>query len=49
MAVDTLNKGTIDGVGLGRPLLSDPDYVNKLKDGSEDLIRPCLDAYYNQV
>ena len=45
MAVDALNKGTIDGVGLGRPLLSDPDYVNKLKDGSEDLIRPCLGCH----
>ena len=45
MAVDALNKGTIDGVGLGRPLLSDPDYVNKLKDGSENLIRPCLGCH----
>ena len=45
MAVDALNKGTIDGVGLGRPLLSDPDYVNKLKDGLEALIRPCLGCH----
>ena len=56
MAVDALNKGTIDGVGLVRPLLSDLDYVNKLKDGQNvqsdlvwDVTTDASDAYYNQV
>lgn len=45
MAVDAINKGLIDGVGLGRPLLSDPDYVNKLKDDCKEAIRPCLGCH----
>lgn len=45
MAVDAINKGLIDGVGLGRPVLSDPDYVNKLRDDCTALIRPCLGCH----
>ena len=45
MAVNALNEGIIDAVGLGRPLLTDPDYVNKLKTGHEQDIRPCLGCH----
>lgn len=45
MAVNALNESIIDAVGLGRPLLTDPDYVNKLKTGHEQDIRPCLGCH----
>jgi 2-enoate reductase len=35
-------EGLVDMIGLGRPLLADPDYTNKLKAGREQDIRPCL-------
>lgn len=44
-SVEALNKGLIDGIGLGRPLLADPDYVNKLKADHIDHIRPCLGCH----
>lgn len=31
-----------DIISLGRPLLADPDYVNKLRSGKDDTIRPCI-------
>ena len=34
--------GTCDMVSLGRPLLADPDYVNKLRSGRKNAIRPCI-------
>lgn len=40
--VKAFEEGLIDMVGLGRPLLTDPDYTNKLRAGREDEIRPCL-------
>lgn len=42
MALDAINDGTCDIVSLGRPLLADPDYVNKLRTSRCDEIRPCL-------
>lgn len=45
MALKALNDGIIDGVGLGRPLLADPNYIMKLKTGQEELIRPCLGCH----
>lgn len=33
MAVKALEDGTIDAVGLGRAVLTDPEYVNKLRAG----------------
>lgn len=35
-------EGACDYVGLGRPMLCDPDYANKVAAGQEDLIRPCI-------
>jgi len=42
MALDAVKKGQCDFVSLGRPLLADPDYVNKLRSGKNADIRPCL-------
>lgn len=42
MASDAVTKGVCDIVSLGRPLLADPDYVNKLHAGKVREIRPCI-------
>lgn len=42
LAVKAVEDGACDIVSLGRPLLADPDYVNKLRAGKAASIRPCL-------
>lgn len=42
MASEAVANGTCDMVSLGRPLLADPDYVQKLRSGMEKRIRPCI-------
>ncbi|PRX31725.1 2-enoate reductase [Orenia metallireducens] len=42
MATEAIADGTCDIVSLGRPLLADPDYVNKLRRGEVEDIRPCI-------
>ncbi len=42
MAAKAVRDGACDLVSLGRPLLADPDYVNKLRSGDVAGIRPCL-------
>ena len=42
MAEDLINEGICDFVAFGRPLLCDPDIVNKLEAGKEHLIRNCI-------
>lgn len=42
MALEAIENGTCDMISLGRPLLADPDYVNKLRTGRGDEIRPCI-------
>ncbi len=42
MALKAIEDGDCDMVSLGRPLLADPDYVNKLRAGKMDEIRPCI-------
>lgn len=37
-----IDEDVCDYVGLGRALLADPDYVNKLEAGMPELIRPCI-------
>lgn len=37
-----LSEGKIDGVTVGRQLLADPDYCNKVAEGKVDDIRPCI-------
>lgn len=45
LAVQALEEGIIDGVGLGRAVLTDPEYVNKVRAGEESAIRPCLGCH----
>ena len=45
MAVKALEDGIIDAVGLGRAVLTDPDYVNKLRADQISSIRPCLGCH----
>lgn len=42
LAVKAVQEGACDIVSLGRPLLADPDYVNKLRSEKIASIRPCL-------
>ncbi len=42
MASAAIENGECDIIGLGRPLLADPDYVNKLRAKRSDEIRPCI-------
>ena len=42
MASAAIHEGICDMVSLGRPLLADPDYVNKLQCGDVRAIRPCI-------
>lgn len=39
---DILERGLADICMVGRSLLCDADFVNKLKNGQEDTIRPCI-------
>ena len=41
-AADALRGGVCDIISLGRPLLADPEYVNKLRAGRQACIRPCI-------
>lgn len=45
MASACIADGTCDIISLGRPLLADPDYVNKLRAGLRRTIRPCLSCH----
>lgn len=42
MASACIADGTCDIISLGRPLLADPDYVNKLRANRYEFVRPCL-------
>lgn len=42
MALEAIENGTCDIISLGRPLLADPDYVNKLRSNKLKSIRPCI-------
>lgn len=42
LAAEALSSDSCDIISLGRPLLADPDYVNKLRTGNRASIRPCL-------
>ncbi len=41
-ALRAVESGACDVISLGRPLLADPDYVNKLRAGNISGIRPCI-------
>lgn len=42
MALEAIQDKTCDMISLGRPLLADPDYVNKLRRNDISAIRPCI-------
>ena len=41
-AAKSIERGGIDGAGFARQFLADPEWVNKLLEGREDEIRPCI-------
>lgn len=45
MALEAIENGTTDMISLGRPLLADPDYVNKLRADNAADIRPCISCH----
>lgn len=45
MALEAIENGETDMISLGRPLLADPDYVNKLRSGRQAEIRPCISCH----
>jgi 2-enoate reductase len=49
MQADTAEKalaeGRIDGIGIARQFLCDPEYLTKLKSGREKEIRPCISCH----
>jgi 2-enoate reductase len=45
LADQSIKEGKIDMMGMGRPLLADPDLANKFKDGQEDDCRPCIGCH----
>lgn len=45
VTVPAVREGRIDGVGLGRQLLADPDWPNKVREHRVDDIRPCLGCH----
>lgn len=45
MALEAIENGITDIISLGRPLLADPDYVNKLRAGKIADIRPCISCH----
>lgn len=45
MALEAIENNVCDVVELARPLLADPDYVNKLRSGRISEIRPCISCH----
>lgn len=46
LADKSIAEGKIDMMGMGRPLLADPDLGNKFKEGRLDDIRPCISCHF---
>ncbi len=44
LAESVLQEGKADFIALGRPLLADPDWPNKVREGKEEII-PCLGCH----
>lgn len=44
-AEKALEDGKIDAVGLARPLLADPEWVNKIQGGNREDVRPCIGCH----
>ncbi len=46
LADQSIAEGKIDMMGMGRPLLADPDLPNKFKEERLDDIRPCFSCHF---
>ncbi len=46
---ELLARGTTDFIGLARPLLADPEWPNKAREGRADDIRLCISCYECQM
>lgn len=44
-AAQAIQNGEIDGVGIARQFLCDPEYITKLKENREAEIRPCISCH----
>ena len=42
LAEAALEEGVCDFIGIGRPAIADPNWVNKLREGRAEDIRPCI-------
>jgi 2,4-dienoyl-CoA reductase-like NADH-dependent reductase (Old Yellow Enzyme family) len=42
VAADLLSSGMADLIAVGRPLMADPEWPRKIREGRTDEIRPCL-------
>ncbi|MGL6315631.1 FAD-dependent oxidoreductase [Vibrio sp. WXL103] len=45
LAARTVEEGVAHNISLGRPLLADPEIVNKIRRGREEEVRPCLSCH----
>lgn len=45
LAESILQHGKADFIALARPLLADPDWPNKVRQGKREEIRPCIGCY----
>lgn len=45
-ALHAVESGSVDMVGMTRAFIADPHHVNKLRNGHEEEIRPCVGAGY---
>lgn len=45
LAEKVLLEGKADFIALGRPLLADPEWPNKVKEGKNEDIRPCIGCH----
>lgn len=45
LASHAIEHGISDGISMGRPLLADPEVVNKIRRGRFEEVRPCLSCH----
>lgn len=45
LAEQAIAEGRIDMMGMGRPLLADPEAANKFKEGKLEDVRPCISCH----
>jgi len=45
LASHAVTQGIADGISMGRPLLADPEVVNKVRRGRFEQVRPCLSCH----